>query len=115
MQHTHSSPESFRRHVGDLGNIDTPKGSDETEIDVSDSLATLYGEYSVLNRAVVVHAGKDDLGLGGDDESLKTGNAGGRVACGIIREIDFNWIVFVPPPPYSSDVTEDYLRCHLEL
>jgi len=33
---------------------------------------------------VVIHAGKDDLGKGGDEGSLKTGNAGGRVACAVI-------------------------------
>ncbi len=31
-------------------------------------------------RTVIIHAGQDDLGKGGDEESLKTGNAGGRAA-----------------------------------
>ena len=38
---------------------------------------------------------------------------GGRVGCGVIREPEYNWIVFVPPEPYPSDPREDYLRCHL--
>ena len=39
--------------------------------------------------AVVVHAEEDDLGRGGDDQpmSVVTGNAGARVACGIIELI----------------------------
>ena len=41
----------------------------------------LEGEESVVGRAVVLHAGEDDLGQGGDEGSLKTGNAGTRVAC----------------------------------
>lgn len=44
----------------------------------------MIGPESVLGRMVVVHAGTDDLGQGGNEESLKTGNAGGRSACGVI-------------------------------
>ncbi len=49
--------------------------------------ASLFtGASDILGRAFVVHAGEDDLGLGGDEGSLKTGNAGGRVACGVVRQ-----------------------------
>ena len=76
FQNDHSSPESISRHVGDLGNILTPGGPEETVIDIKDSVASLHGQFSVVNRAIVVHAGEDDLGRGGNEESLKTGNAG---------------------------------------
>ena len=38
----------------------------------------------IVGRMIIVHADRDDLGQGGDAESLKTGNAGKRVACGVI-------------------------------
>ena len=38
----------------------------------------------LLGRSFIIHDKKDDLGKGGDKESLKTGNAGKRIACGII-------------------------------
>ena len=44
----------------------------------------LYGEHTVIGRSCVCHADEDDLGLGGHELSLTTGNAGGRVACGVI-------------------------------
>ena len=44
----------------------------------------LIGDRSVVGRGIVVHADRDDLGQGGDAESLKTGNAGDRLACGVI-------------------------------
>ncbi len=44
----------------------------------------LFGPYSVIGRSCVLHKKTDDLGEGGDEESKKTGNAGARIACGVI-------------------------------
>ena len=43
------------------------------------------GEYSVVGRSVMIHADEDDLGKGGHELSLTTGNAGARIACGEIK------------------------------
>ncbi len=55
-----------------------------TEFEMHDHLVKLIGPLSVIGRAIVVHANRDDLGKGGHELSLTTGNAGGRVACGVI-------------------------------
>ena len=88
--HQHSHPGSPARHAGDLGNILTLEGSPLTLVSLVDTVITLGdgGERDVAGRAVVVHAGQDDLGQGAGDaaeESKKTGNAGARVACGVIK------------------------------
>ncbi|KAK2748945.1 Superoxide dismutase [Cu-Zn] [Myotisia sp. PD_48] len=80
---THGAPEDSVRHVGDLGNITTDAQGNSSG-QMTDSQVKLIGEHSVLGRTVVTHAGTDDLGRGGDEESKKTGNAGPRPACGVI-------------------------------
>ena len=73
----HGSPMDEIRHVGDLGNIKA--GSDgSAHYESDDAVVSLDGPTSVIGRAVIVHAGKDDF------TSQPTGNAGGRVACGVI-------------------------------
>ena len=71
------------RHVGDLGNVEAKEDGTAT-YSREDHLVTLFGAYSVLGRSCVLHADPDDLGLGGHELSKTTGNAGGRVACGVI-------------------------------
>ena len=87
---THGSPNNTvsLRHVGDLGNI-IANDQGVVNIDIIDSFIKLSGIESVLGRAFVVHAGRDDLGLGGNATSLANGNAGPRVACGIIKQMRF--------------------------
>lgn len=79
----HGAPTDDNRHFGDLGNI-TASTDGFAEVSVVDKLVTLTGEYSVIGRAVVVHADEDDLGKGGFPDSKTTGHAGGRLACGVI-------------------------------
>jgi len=68
-------------HVGDLGNI----VADQSGIARFQIKAERVELSDVVGRAIVIHADEDDLGKGGDEESLKTGNAGDRLACGVIR------------------------------
>ena len=70
-------------HVGDLGNI-TADESGTAKFTIEAKRVELIGSRSVIGRGFVVHSDEDDLGKGGDEESLKTGNAGDRLACGVI-------------------------------
>jgi Cu-Zn family superoxide dismutase len=81
---THGGKDSNVRHVGDLGNIITDKdGKCVTRFE--DHMIKLRGyKQNIIGRSIVIHGKKDDLGLGGDEESLKTGNAGARIACAVI-------------------------------
>uniref|UniRef100_A0AC34F9V7 Superoxide dismutase [Cu-Zn] n=1 Tax=Panagrolaimus sp. ES5 TaxID=591445 RepID=A0AC34F9V7_9BILA len=80
---THGGPDDEIRHVGDLGNVEARSdGTCSTEM--KDSMISLTGEHSVIGRSMVIHAKGDDLGRGNDEESKKTGNAGARIACGVI-------------------------------
>ncbi len=64
-------------HVGDMGNI-TAGADGKASLEFTDEKMSFYGENSILGRAIIVHAGEDDL------KSQPTGDAGGRVACGVI-------------------------------
>nr|1F1D_A Chain A, COPPER-ZINC SUPEROXIDE DISMUTASE [Saccharomyces cerevisiae] len=80
---THGAPTDEVRHVGDMGNVKTDENG-VAKGSFKDSLIKLIGPTSVVGRSVVIHAGQDDLGKGDTEESLKTGNAGPRPACGVI-------------------------------
>lgn len=83
FQVNHGAPSDPLRHVGDLGNIEV--GQDGVaRIDGTDHYLSLVGVRGAIGRALVIHDKPDDLGRGGTEESLKTGAAGARVACGVI-------------------------------
>ncbi len=80
----HGGIDSKERHVGDLGNILSDKNGNVVMI-LTDKLIKLHGtKCNIIGRSVVIHENEDDLGLGGHDDSLTTGHAGGRIACAVI-------------------------------
>lgn len=94
---THGGRDHEIRHVGDLGNIEF-NDAGVANIDLTDHMLTLRGQNNILGRTLVLHAEEDDLGLGNVPESLTTGNAGARVACGVIG-------IMYPSDPWNSAVT----------
>ena len=81
---THGCPGMRERHVGDLGNIRTNnKGCAKYTFYVN--VIKLRGtKANIIGRGLIIHADEDDCGQGEDAESLKTGNAGKRIACAVI-------------------------------
>ncbi|XP_012260875.1 superoxide dismutase [Cu-Zn] [Athalia rosae] len=79
----HGGPDASVRHVGDLGNVEAGKDG-VAKVNITDKQIQLLGQHNIIGRTLVVHADPDDLGLGGHELSKTTGNAGGRLACGVI-------------------------------
>ncbi|KAF6772685.1 hypothetical protein AHF37_08144 [Paragonimus kellicotti] len=79
----HGGPEDPVRHVGDLGNL-VANSMGQANQTFEDRHISLIGPHSIVGRSLVIHALEDDLGRGGHTLSKTTGNAGGRVACGVI-------------------------------
>ncbi|KAM7279454.1 hypothetical protein ACFE04_006588 [Oxalis oulophora] len=80
---SHGGPQDDNRHAGDLGNI--VAGDDGVaSFNIENNQIPLSGANNIMGRAVVVHADADDFGKGGKILSTTTGNAGARVACGVI-------------------------------
>ena len=81
---THGCPGVKERHVGDLGNIKTNiKG--EAKYTFYDNVIKLRGtKCNIIGRGLIIHEDEDDLGNGNHEDSLTTGHAGKRLACGVI-------------------------------
>ena len=89
---THGCPNSKVRHVGDLGNIKA-NAKGEAKYSFCDSVIKLRGTKSnIIGRGLIIHEDEDDCGKGGNAESLKTGNAGKRIACSVIGYAKQNFL-----------------------
>lgn len=75
----HSRHTDANRHAGDLPSLKANKaGRARVEVDL-DGIAVGSGAGNVIGRTVIVHADPDDF------RTQPTGNAGGRIACGVIK------------------------------
>ena len=74
----HGAREAAQRHEGDLGNIDADSAG-KAEAKLVDTKLSLDGTQSIVGKAVIVHEKADDF------KTQPTGDAGGRVACGIVK------------------------------
>jgi Cu-Zn family superoxide dismutase len=75
----HAGPMDAKHHAGDLGNIEI-KADGTGDLDITSIVLTVKGgAYSVVGRSVVFHEKADDL------KTQPTGNAGGRLGCGVIQ------------------------------
>jgi Cu-Zn family superoxide dismutase len=81
---SHGGPDSKERHVGDLGNI-IADANGNAKYQMTDSMIKLRGtKCNIIGRGLIIHADEDDLGKGGQEDSLTTGHAGKRIACAVI-------------------------------
>lgn len=74
------------RHVGDYGNVQCDKDGRIFAV-IHDPVSQLYGPHGIVGRTVVLHQLEDDLGKGLSKESPLNGNAGARIACGVVGVI----------------------------
>ena len=75
----HGPATSTHSHVGDLPNLQANNNGMAIVQWESDRLQLTPGNANIVERSVVVHAQPDDL------HSQPAGNAGARIACGVIK------------------------------
>ena len=75
----HGDPKSGERHAGDLPALKAGKDG-RGKIDVEMDVITLRsGPANIVGKGIIIHADPDDY------RTQPTGNAGARIACGVIK------------------------------
>jgi Cu-Zn family superoxide dismutase len=70
-------------YVFGTGNVEVGEDGIAT-FNIEDRQVKLIGPHSVIGRSIIIKANEDDLGRGGHEYSLTTGNSGARIAGGVI-------------------------------
>ena len=87
----HGCPGNKERHVGDLGNLKTDSNGCANYRMIDDVIKLRGVKANIIGRGLIIHADEDDCGKGENPESLKTGNAGKRIACAVIGYSKLNY------------------------
>jgi superoxide dismutase, Cu-Zn family len=77
MGKSHGAPMDAMRHEGDMGNLEADAAG-KAHMEYVDIAISFEGESSIIGRSVIIHKNEDDF------KTQPTGNAGARVACGVI-------------------------------
>ncbi|RPI73967.1 MAG: superoxide dismutase family protein [Ignavibacteriales bacterium] len=73
----HGARTDSTRHAGDFGNIEADENGN-AHLEFTDSFIAFTGNNSIIGKGVIVHEKADDF------KTQPTGDAGGRLACGVI-------------------------------
>jgi Cu-Zn family superoxide dismutase len=76
----HGNPEASEHHMGDLGNIEADANGRAHYERTVNFLEIAVDPNTIDGKSIIVHANEDDF------SAQPAGNAGARVACGIIRK-----------------------------
>jgi len=74
----HGAPDAQSHHAGDFGNVTADANGEVHTRFMTHSVTVKEGATSAVGHAIVLHANPDDL------VTQPTGNAGGRIACGVV-------------------------------
>jgi len=81
----HGGPSGSPRHAGDLGNLEADSSGVANYTAEVTGISLGTADDSIIGRAVIVHEKADDL------TTQPTGNAGARLACGLISKSPDKW------------------------
>lgn len=76
---SHGAPSADAHHAGDFGNVTADAQGKVQTVFTTRSITVAAGPSSAVGHAVILHANPDDL------VTQPTGNAGARIACGIVQ------------------------------
>jgi Cu-Zn family superoxide dismutase len=77
-KHKHGAPDAAEHHEGDLGNLTAGADGKATKTFTMKGITLDEGETSIVGKGFIIHEKADDM------KTQPTGNAGARVACGVI-------------------------------